>query len=102
VNFCYSLPKEISMATMTVSLPDPMKDWIEEQVKKGDYASTSDYVRDAVRRDRERLEANRPLTAQELQVMLDEAEASGVSDKTLEEIFEEAMQIVAARQNRVA
>lgn len=90
------------MATMTVSLPDPMKDWIEEQVKKGDYASTSDYVRDAVRRDRERLEANRPLTAQELQVMLDEAEASGVSDKTLEEIFEEAMQIVAARQNRVA
>ena len=90
------------MATMTVSLPDPMKEWIEEQVKRGDYASTSDYVRDAVRKDRERLEANRPLTAEELQVMLDEAEAGGVSDKTLEDIFEEAMQKVAARRNRVA
>ena len=90
------------MATMTISLPDPMKEWIEEQVKRGDYASTSDYVRDAVRKDRERLEANRPLTAEELQVMLDEAEAGGVSDKTLEDIFEEAMQKVAARRNRVA
>ena len=90
------------MATMTVSLPDPMKDWIEEQVKRGDYASTSDYVRDAVRKDRERREPNYPLTLEELRDMLDEAEASGVSDKTLEDIFEEAMQKVAAKQNRVA
>ena len=34
------------MATMTVSLPDPMKDWIEAQIALGDYASVSDYVRD--------------------------------------------------------
>lgn len=36
------------MATMTVSLPDPMKDWIEEQIRRGEYASASDYVRDLV------------------------------------------------------
>ena len=44
------------MATMTVSLPDPMKDWIEAQIRQGDYASVSDYVRDLVRRDRDRRE----------------------------------------------
>ncbi|HEY6434263.1 MAG TPA: type II toxin-antitoxin system ParD family antitoxin [Acetobacteraceae bacterium] len=37
------------MATMTVSLPDPMKDWIEAQIGRGEYASASDYVRDLVR-----------------------------------------------------
>ena len=90
------------MATMTVSLPDPMKEWIEEQVKRGDYASTSDYVRDAVRKDRERREPNYPLTLEELRDMIAEGRASGVSDKTLEDVFEEAMQRVDAKQNRVA
>lgn len=90
------------MATMTVSLPDPMKEWIEEQVKRGDYASTSDYVRDAVRRDRDRRDPDRKLTLDELREMMDEAEAGGVSDKSLDEIFEEAMQIVAAKRSRFA
>ena len=90
------------MATMTVSLPDPMKEWIEEQVKRGDYASTSDYVRDAVRKDRERREPNYPLTREELRDMIAEGRASGVSDKTLEQVFEEAMKQVDAKQDRVA
>jgi putative addiction module CopG family antidote len=37
------------MATMMVSLPDPVKDWIEGQIRSGEYASASDYVRDLVR-----------------------------------------------------
>lgn len=73
------------MATMTVSLPDPMKDWIEAQIKTGDYASSSDYVRDLVRRDREHKDK---LTA--LRQLIDEAEASGLSPRTLDEVFAEA------------
>lgn len=73
------------MATMTVSLPDPMKDWIEAQIRAGDYASSSDYVRDLIRRDRERKDR---LNA--LRKMIDDAEASGVSARTVEEIFAEA------------
>ena len=41
------------MATMNVSLPDPLKDWVETQVKTGRYANASDYVRDLIRRDQE-------------------------------------------------
>ena len=28
------------MATMNISVPDPMKDWVQSQVDKGSYANT--------------------------------------------------------------
>ena len=45
------------MATMNVSLPDPMKTWIEARLKEGHFSNTSDYVRHLIRRDQERVEA---------------------------------------------
>ena len=60
------------MATMNVSLPAAMKQWVEDQVQTGRYGNASDYVRDLVRRDQERSEAR-----EKLQQMVDEALASG-------------------------
>ena len=45
------------MGTMNISLPDPMKSWVEDQARTGRYANSSDYVRDLIRRDRSRAEA---------------------------------------------
>ncbi len=42
------------MASMNVSLPDQMKDWVEAQTKTGRYANVSDYVRDLIRKDQDR------------------------------------------------
>ena len=42
------------MASMNVSLPDPLKAWVEAQAKTGRYANASDYVRDLIRRDQDR------------------------------------------------
>lgn len=84
------------MATMTISLPDPMKDWIETRVREGHYGSASDYLRDLVRRDREKT-ALPQLTLEDLQRLLEEAGASGVGKKSLNEIFEEAVQITKER-----
>ena len=39
------------MGTMNISLPDPMKSWVEDQTRSGRYANSSDYVRDLIRRD---------------------------------------------------
>jgi antitoxin ParD1/3/4 len=39
------------MATMDISLPDPMKDWVEEEVKGGTYTNVSDYIRDLIGHD---------------------------------------------------
>lgn len=42
------------MATMNVSVPDAMKDWVQSQIDGGKYASSSDYVRDLIRKDQQR------------------------------------------------
>jgi antitoxin ParD1/3/4 len=81
---------------MTISLPDPMKEWIEAQIRQGDYASTSDYVRDLVRRDRER-RAHPDLTLGDLQRIVAESRASGISDKTVSGILADARSAVRAR-----
>jgi len=65
--------KEIAiMATMNVSLPDPMKAWVEAQTQDGRYSNASDYVRDLIRRDQDRQQA-----IAELQQIVDEGLASG-------------------------
>jgi len=40
--------------TMNISLPDPMKEYVEEQVIVGDYSSASEYMRELVRADQKR------------------------------------------------
>lgn len=46
------------MATMNVSLPDPLKQFVDEEVREGGFASTSDYMRDLIRqRQREKAAA---------------------------------------------
>lgn len=41
------------MATMNVSVPAPMREWVETQVKTGEYANTSELIRHDQRRWRE-------------------------------------------------
>ncbi|MFV0645871.1 MAG: type II toxin-antitoxin system ParD family antitoxin [Sphingomonadaceae bacterium] len=45
------------MATMNVSLPDPMKAWAEGRLQDGSFGNMSDYVRHLIRRDQERQSA---------------------------------------------
>lgn len=44
------------MATMNISLPDPMREWVETQIEGGQYSNNSDYVRDLIRKDQQRAE----------------------------------------------
>ncbi|CAN7558725.1 type II toxin-antitoxin system ParD family antitoxin [Pararhizobium sp. LjRoot255] len=83
------------MATMTISLPDPMKEWIEAQINKGEYASTSDYVRDLVRRDRSR--RDQELTMEELRQIVADSRTSGAGAQSVDDIFRNAERIVKAR-----
>jgi antitoxin ParD1/3/4 len=39
---------------MNISLPDELRDFVEEQVKRG-YGTSSEYVRELIRRDQDRL-----------------------------------------------
>ena len=42
------------MATMNISLPDPMREWVESKIDSGLYANNSDYVRDLIRKDQQK------------------------------------------------
>ena len=42
------------MASMNISLPEQMREWVQSQIEEGKYASSSDYVRDLIRQDQER------------------------------------------------
>lgn len=46
------------MASMNISLPDPMRDFVQARIDSGRYASVSDYVRDLIRRDQDRTEGD--------------------------------------------
>lgn len=73
------------MATMNVSLPEQMKDWVERQAQSGRYGNASDYVRDLIRKDQERQQG-----ISELQRLIDEGTDSGVSPRALNDILLEA------------
>jgi antitoxin ParD1/3/4 len=74
------------MATMNVSLPNPMKEWVEAQAKTGRYSNASDYVRDLIRRDQMRADqiAN-------MQRFVDEGLESGRGHRSKDELFAAAM-----------
>lgn len=71
------------MAQMNISMPDKLKSWVEAQVADGGYASSSDYVRDLVRRDQRARQA-----LSDLQAEIDLGRASGVSDRNLADIVD--------------
>jgi len=43
------------VSTMNISLPDSLKAFVDEQVTGAGYGSSSEYVRELIRRDRDRL-----------------------------------------------
>ncbi len=67
------------MIRKTISMPDEMGSWIQDR--------ESEYFRDLVRRDQEKRQA-----MDQLSRMLDEAEASGISDRTARAIWDEVEQ----------
>jgi len=41
------------MTSVNISLPDVLKDYIDEQVSVGGYGTVSEYIRDLIRQDRQ-------------------------------------------------
>ncbi len=70
------------MATMNISLPNQMKNWVEENVQSGRYANSSDYMRDLIRRDKDRGAA-----LAQMQAMISEGIDSGDSGENLDDIW---------------
>lgn len=75
------------MATIrkSITFTQQQDQWIKEQIEKGDYTNDSEYLRDLVRRDQAKQQ-----NLEELRAAIQEGLDSGISDKTLEQIWKEA------------
>lgn len=69
------------MAQMNISVPEGLKAWAEARVAEGRYSSTSDYIRDLMRRDQEEAEKLRALRA-----AIDDGRNSGISKRSVGDI----------------
>ncbi|HQH28154.1 MAG TPA: type II toxin-antitoxin system ParD family antitoxin [Oligoflexia bacterium] len=79
------------MQTMNISLPDPLKDFIEQQVSSGRYSSISEYMRELVREDEKR-------KAQEkLEALLLEGLQSGAASEMTKTDWDEIRRDAVAR-----
>jgi len=72
------------MATVrkTITLTDKQDEWIKSQVANGDYTNDSEYFRDLIRREQDKF--------RKLKVAVEKGLASGVSNRTVDEIWAEA------------
>lgn len=70
------------MIRKTISMPDNMGAWISERINVGQFNNESEYFRDLVRRDQ--IKQNEITRLREL---LETAEASGISNKTILDIM---------------
>ena len=78
------------MATMNISLPAEMRSYVEAQVATGYFANASDFIRHLIRSD---LEEGRG----RLRELLGQGERSGVSELSLDEIWERARERAKSR-----
>lgn len=73
------------MSHLSVSIPPALKQWVDERIAQGRYASAADYLRDLVRRDQDNAQDDRRW----LQTMIDEGTASGIVDMEPEDVIED-------------
>lgn len=66
------------MVTVSVSVPERMKDYIDGQIEAGGFTDVGEYLRDLIRRDQDR-------RLEDLRAIVDEALAGGVSARTFEQ-----------------
>ena len=70
------------MATMNISLPDELKQFVDEQVSEGAYGSSSEYLRELIR------QSQREKAAAFLRQLIAEGLASGPAQPIEPDYFE--------------
>ncbi len=83
------------MQSMNISLPDPLKQYVDGQISTGRYSSASEYVRELIRADEKR-KAEEQLEAKLLEGLSSPETALSPSD--WKAIRKEAMAKVEARK----
>lgn len=66
------------MTTMNISLPDDMKDFVDQQVRARGFMSSSEYIRDLIRRQKD---------IEDFRALIQEGIDSPISEESTEDWF---------------
>ena len=95
---CHNIENNIQgnylMKSMNISLPDTMRDYIEQQVAQGGYSSVSEYFRELVRQDQKQR------AKEQLETMLLEGLNSGEATEMTAQEWEDIRQAVRDKINK--
>ncbi|MCC7082452.1 MAG: type II toxin-antitoxin system ParD family antitoxin [Burkholderiales bacterium] len=83
------------MQSMNISLPEPLKQFVDGQIASGRYSSVSEYVRELIREDEKRKAEER---LESLLVEGLEGKEAALTRKDWNDIRKEALARVKARQ----
>ncbi|MGH9673626.1 MAG: type II toxin-antitoxin system ParD family antitoxin [Bryobacteraceae bacterium] len=83
---------------MNISLPDQLKEFVDEQVGSGRYSSVSEYVRDLIRNDERRRAQERFESA--LMEGIQSGEPTELTREDWADIRREALKQLKARKSR--
>ena len=75
----------MAMTRKTITITEQMDDWVKGQSRAGKYGNDSEYFRDLIRQDQ-----NKEGSLDTLRALLVEGELSGIGDRTIMEIWDEA------------
>ena len=75
------------MTKQSVNFTSPNADWLNAKVESKEYPNKTDIVNDLIRREREREEK-----FQTLKAAIEEGLASGISERTVEEIRNDVLE----------
>ena len=82
----------MALVKKSITVTDRQELWIRTRIESGEYGNDSEYFRDLIRRDQERTARFRALKD-----AIEEGLESGVSEKTVKEIWTEAEQRYRAK-----
>ena len=75
------------MTPLTVSLPPALQSWVDVRLSEGRYTDAAEYVRDLVRRDRDRFDGETEEEVGEIRALVEEGLASGIIDAEPEAVL---------------
>lgn len=89
------------MSTMNISLPDALKSFVDEQVGERGYGTSSEYVRELIRKDQDRLHLRGLLLAGAASAPTAAADKA-YFDKLRQQVASAAKAAKAARSSKTA
>lgn len=78
------------MSTMNISLPETLKAFVDTQVSEGDYVSSSEYVREVLRKEQDRVRLRR--------LILDGLESELIDEPMDSRYFEKLRKRISGKQ----